>query len=319
MKLFINRNEINSIFELLGTKENNITYATGWCFSNIKPFLDIFLSEIESKKIIDEMDINLQKFDEDKGYKDIELISNNYHYIIEAKKGWNLPSKFQLLRYTSRFKKEKNNKIIVLSECKKEYAKKILAKYNSKIPIEFISFNKIYELIKKIRCDCNYKQRYILDELYKYYKKAVKMIDINSNKVFCVVISDKKLVKDFTFLDVVKKGYYFYPLVTNWPKDKPPTYIAFRSKGKLLSIHYVKDYDVVEKPDKYIPELKGWKGWSNNLHYILKLGKAFKPNHEVKNGKIYASQHLWCMLDTLFTSKTIKEARDITQKRCITK
>jgi len=314
----IHGNEINSFFELLGHNENDITYATGWCLSEVKPFLNKFIIEIENKNINQQdFSIELQKFGEDKGYTDIELISEDYFYIIEAKKGWNLPSSEQLMKYISRFKKEKRkyNRIIVISDCRKEYAKRQLAKYNLKVPIVFISFNEIYKLFKEIKSDCNNQQRFILNELNKYYRKVIKMIDTDSNEVFCVVVSDKKIKGNFTFLNVVEKGYYFYPIKSGWPKDKPPTYIAFRYRGKLLSIHHVDGYEIVEKPDKQVPELIGWPGWSDNLHYMLKLGKGFKPDHEIKNGKIYATQHIKCMLDTLFTSKTIQEARDISQKR----
>lgn len=131
---------------------------------------------------------------------------------------------------------------------------------------------------------------------------------------FCVVVSDKKLVGNFTFKDVVKKGYYFYPVRGSWPKN-PPTYIAFRNRGELMSIHHVESYELVKEPCKHIPELKNWSDWANDVHFMLKFGKGFKPAHKVKNGKIYASQHIRCALDTLFTCNTIQEARDLTKKR----
>ena len=45
--------------------------------------------------------------------------------------------------------------------------------------------------------------------------------------------------------------------------------------------------------------------------FVYKLGPAIVPPKEVKNGKIYPNGRVWAMLDTLLTSDTISEARDI--------
>ena len=310
--LILHGRNVESIFELLGTNENDITFSLSWCLANIKPFQSKF---IENEDELVNLEIRLQEFGEDGGFTDIELFSDKIFYIIEAKKGWNLPTKSQLNRYVSRFKEfdEFKNKIIVVSECRKEYAMKIIKDYNLNISIDFISWQEIHKWLDEIRHKCNLSQKNLIDQLDIYFSKVITMQDNDSNEVFCVVVSDEKLVGDFTFLDVVKKGYYFYPLRSIWPKN-PPNYIAFRYKGKLLSIHHVDGYDIVEVPDKYLPELKGWGNWKYP-HFMLKLGKGFKPEHEVRNGDIYASQHIKCSIDTLFTSKTIKEARDITRAR----
>jgi hypothetical protein len=194
------------------------------------------------------------------------------------------------------------------------YAREELNKYELKLPIEFISWKQVHGWLNAVRKDCNNRQKLILDELDKYFEEVIVMQDKDSNEVFCVVISEQKLVGEFTFLDAVKKGYYFYPIRSTWPKI-PPTYIAFRNRGKLMSIHYVKSYEIVNKPDQQLPELRGWNGWSSCPHYMLELGKPFKPEKEVKNGNIYANQHITCMLDTLFTCKTIQEARDLSKER----
>lgn len=312
--LILHGKDVESVFELLGTKENDITFSLSWCLANIKPFQSKF---VENEDELTNLDIRLQEYGKgDKGFTDIELSSDKIFYIIEAKKGWNLPTKSQLNKYIGRFKEfdEVKNKIIVISECRKEYALKEIKEYNIDIPIEFISWREIHKWLDEVRMKCNLNQKNLIDQLDKYFSKVITMQDKDSNEVFCVVVSDKKLRGNFTFVDVVKKGYYFYPLKSGWPKD-PPNYIAFRFKGKLLSIHHVDGYEIVELPDKHIPEIKGWKGWSRYHHFMLKLGKGFKPNHKVRNGGIYGSGHIKCDLDTLFICSTIKEAIDMTQKR----
>ena len=49
--------------------------------------------------------------------------------------------------------------------------------------------------------------------------------------------------------------------------------------------------------------------------FVYKLGLAIVPPKEVKNGKIYPNGRVWAMLDTLLTSDTISEARDISKAR----
>ena len=55
--------------------------------------------------------------------------------------------------------------------------------------------------------------------------------------------------------------------------------------------------------------------------YKKVLAKKDDWEHRIKNlggfrvGKIYPNGRVWCMLDTLFTSKTISQARDISKKR----
>ena len=316
-KLYLHNKEVENLFDLLGDKENDITFSLSFSLSRVKPFLNKLIKELTDKKIdLEEIDIMLQEYEDDKGYTDIELISEDIFCIIEAKKGWNLPSKEQLEKYAHKLKEYKNlqPKLVVVSECKKFYADEKFKKYGIKIPIEFVSWQTIHKWVKEIGPQCNNYQKNLLEELDKYFKKVITMQDKDSNEVFCVVVSNKNLMNGFTFLDVIRKGYYFYPMEGGWPKV-PPTYLAVRHKAKLMSIHYVEGYDIVEKPDDHIPELKGWKDWRNCLHYILKLGKPFKPNHEVKNGKIYPNQHIKFMLDTPFICKTIKEARDLTNER----
>ena len=50
-------------------------------------------------------------------------------------------------------------------------------------------------------------------------------------------------------------------------------------------------------------------------HFLYHLGPAIRPPNPVKNGKIYPSGRVWCALDTLLTSATVSEARDITSAR----
>lgn len=95
--------EINSIFQLMGYKENDITNSIAWVLSKCEAMLEIFIKNIcEIDKIdFENLDICVQEYDKDSGITDIEIKDDrNLYLIIEAKRGWILPRKEQLLKYS---------------------------------------------------------------------------------------------------------------------------------------------------------------------------------------------------------------------------
>jgi hypothetical protein len=318
-KLLVRGAEVDSVFELLGYEENDLTYSIGWALSNVDIFLRKLIEKVSDKKYsFKDVAVRLQEYGkhgDERSFTDIELlIDNKLFCIIEAKKGWNLPTEHQLKKYISRFEDypSHEHKLVVISECKKEYAKGELKEYKVGLPVEFISWQDVYKIVGKIYPRCGYHDKKLLDQLDSYLKKVIAMQDKESNMVFCVSLgSGTPDWSRLSWIDIVeKKRRYFYPVGSGWPKE-PPNYIAFRYRGELQSIHHVDRYEIVTKMYKHLPVDKD--EWDPT--FLLKLGPPFRPNKQVKNGKIYPSQHLWCMLDTLFTCHTIKEARDLTDKR----
>jgi hypothetical protein len=318
MRLLIHGEEAKSIFDLLGHDENGLTYALGLTLSENEELLKMLLNRISNENYeCKTCEVRLQELGtEDRGFTDIELlIDNKLFAIVEAKIGWNLPAQAQLDRYVSRFDKYKqyNRLLVVISECRKEYAERSLRNLELNVRYEYVSWQEIHSLINRSFDSSTVYQRKMLKQLEEYFKEVITMQDRNSNKVFCVALGSGKpdFPSKLSWIDIVrKKRLYFYPVAKNWPPD-PPNYIAFRYYGRLQSIHHVDDYEIVTKMYKHLPvEKKEW-----NPHFLLKLGKSFKPSQEVKNGNIYPNQHLWFDLDTVFTCKTIQEARDLTQKR----
>ena len=140
------------------------------------------------------------------------------------------------------------------------------------------------------------------------------MQKIDSNWVYVVSLGRwKRKGWKISWIDIVeKRKRYFHPIgVSGWPKE-PPNYIAFRYYGELQSIHHIEDYDVLTNMHTKIPEIPD-EEWEE--HFLYKLGPGFWPEHEVKTGNIWSNGRVWCMLDTLFTSETIAEARDISYER----
>lgn len=81
----------------------------------------------------------------------------------------------------------------------------------------------------------------------------------------------------------------------------------------MQAIHHIDDYIVTKNIHDEIPEMPD-EPWEDN-YFVYKLGPAIIPSKEVKNGKIYLNGRIWAMLDTLLTSDTISDARDISRAR----
>jgi hypothetical protein len=303
MTILLHGQEIESIFDLLGHNENGLTYALGWVLSNNQMFLRELVKRVSNKKFeCRTFEVRLQEFQiKDHGYTDIELLIDDCLFIIiEAKIGWTLPKQMQIGRYVSRFKPyntEYTKKFLILSECRREYATESLNQLKSKIPLEYLSWHEINTLIQEVSKVSSIKERRLASEFRKYFQEVVNVQNLDSNKVYCVVLNEAN------FERVTKNNQYNYPLGKYWPRD-PPNYIALRYKGKLHAIHHVDDFEIKKRNDpKKRPLMR------------LYLGKPFKPINEVNNGNIYANSRCCFDLDTAFTCKTIEEAVNLIKKR----
>ncbi|MBT2663055.1 PD-(D/E)XK nuclease family protein [Bacillus sp. ISL-45] len=314
--------DVNSIFQLMGYKENDISHSTAWVLSKCGSMLEIFIKDVCGVVGFNKenVEICVQEYDKGSGITDIEIRDDkDFFIIVEAKRGWVLPSKGQLLKYANResFKKSyaKNKVIVTLSECSREYAYHNLEiKDANGIPIKHVSWKDVHDFTAAAYSSSSNSEKKLLKELQVYLRGLVTMQNQNSNEVYVVSLgSGKPDDCSLTWIGIVKKkNKYFHPMGgSGWPKE-PPNYIAFRYVGKLQSIHHIEEYDVSTNPHNNIPEMPD-REWEP--HFIYSLGPAIKPSKEVKTGKIYPSGRVWCHLDTLLTCDTISDARDLTKKR----
>lgn len=126
-ELTVHGRYISNFFELLGDDENALTFAAGLTLRQSPHLLKLLLNEIfdhniDSKHAV----IRLQGYQSEYGCTDIEIdIPSVRCCIIEAKRGWNLPSKQQLTKYavSDSFLAAKKKRLVVLSECIPEYVK----------------------------------------------------------------------------------------------------------------------------------------------------------------------------------------------------
>ncbi len=323
-ELFAYGTEIMSVFQLIGTLENDITKSIAWAlckcpiFTN-KIIYEILGIDIESTKV----KIRYQEFEKDKGITDLEITDDDLFYIIiEAKRGWILPDGEQLTLYSKRqaITKScaKHKAIISMSECSEEYAESYLPfpEING-IPVKHLSWKRIYGIANESRTGSSNSQKTLLKELMKYLGGIMTMQEKESNWVYVVSVGSGHPDNcNLTWIDFIeKRGKYFHPIGggrSGWPKT-PPNYIAFRYYGQLQSIHHVEDYVVTRNLHEQFIEMPDEE--CDTDYFVYTLGPAIKPIQTVKTGKLYATGRVWAMLDALLTADTIKEASEISKKR----
>ncbi len=324
-ELYIFNDKIESFFQLLGEKENDISYSVGYAFANCRQFLQNFLKLINVTTHFEpyKIKIRLQANEKDKGFTDFEIIQEGeFHFIIEAKRGWYFPTILQLDKYATRpsfiNSTAKDKRIFVFNESIPAYTETHFGiKIINSFPVEVISWQEIQNLANTSKKAGRDSENRLLKELNIYLNQISTMQPKDSNWVYVVSLgSDTPDKWKINWKDIVnKKGKYFHPVgggKGGWPSE-PPNYIAFRYDGKLQSIHHIEDYEVFTDPSLHFSEIPPCN-WEN--HYLYNLGAAIKPNHEVKSGeKIIRSMRVWAMIDLLLTSTTIQEARDKSDQR----
>jgi hypothetical protein len=121
--LFLHGREVRTVFDLLGEKEDDLTYALGWALANSPQLTAALLKDV----YLDEAPgavtgIRLQEFIAGSGRTDIEIETERLHLIVEAKRGWNLPPEEQLALYAPRFNGPTGGLLCVVAEGSPEFA-----------------------------------------------------------------------------------------------------------------------------------------------------------------------------------------------------
>ena len=331
-ELFKSKRPVGSVFSLLGEQENHITFSLGWAFSRSPHLLKAFLKKVLPSGVkfeIDDLEIVLQEHKAKHGAKgkigitDIEIrekterrkkAGNSVHVIIEAKRGWSLPTPGQLKKYVPRLKRtQKEGRLIVtMSECSSRYASPPRLPLNvDGIKVKHVSWGDIAKLTKN--CEVSHAEKQVLQELHTYLATIVNMQKQDSNWVYVVSLGNTEEAPGLTYKQIVnERRRYYHPYGKDgWPKD-PPNYLGFRYEGKLQSIHHVEHSEKFTNFHDYFPECPDKE---REERVIYKLGPAIRPSHDVKSGKVVMAQRVRAMLDLLLTCKTISEAVEKSKKR----
>ena len=331
-ELIAHGQSIETIFDLIGDLENDITKSIAWSFKKCPKLLEKCVEKLLGITInADEAVIRYQVSEADKGITDLEITDNrNFYIIIEAKRGWILPGYDQLKMYSERdsfiTNPARHKAIVSMSECTEEYANNKLPKVDG-VDILHLSWKNILDLAEEARKISGNSEKYVLDELKGYIGRIMTTQNKNTNWVYVVSLGmakaevtteeGKVLAGDITYVDIVRKhNVYSCPIgggKGGWPKETL-TYIAFRYDGKLQSIHHIESYVITDNLHPYIPELPDVT--LSQTHFVYKLGPGIVPAKEVKTGKkIVMSNRVWAHIDALLTADTISEAMDISRAR----
>src|SRR3954453_7997100 len=124
-ELSLHGRSVATVFDLLGDKEDDITYALGWALAQSAALVDALLAaaygdDVDAGELVA---LRLQESVPGAGRTDVEVETDRLHLIVEAKRGWGLPTEEQLRRYAGRFEDGRAPALLVVAECSADYAR----------------------------------------------------------------------------------------------------------------------------------------------------------------------------------------------------
>jgi len=299
--LKIYQKPIESVFDLLGRDENDITFSLSFALSRCPTFLKKFLADVLPTNFaysLDQVGIECQNPVEG-GFTDIEITQNGlFRLIFEAKVGTNLPGFVQVEKYAKSLNENAwaFKEIITLSDSLSAESKALLGKEVEDVPINHLSFRDIISIAGASEKEGKNKEKAILAELIKYLKEGTNMIDSHSNTVYVVALGKGGSIPEHD-----GQRQYHCPVGGRYTKT-PPNYLGFRHHGKLQYINHV---------DRYENYVEG-----NALYFRFFLGPDIIPTKTIKLGqKDGRGFKAYCDIDLLLTCDTLKEALEKTKAR----
>ena len=335
-ELFLANNRVKSVFQLLGRRENDMTYSLGWALSQSKSFLNKFLKaqleyagkpsphivvrlqQNESAEVVPLNEESKSSRDKSGGLTDIEIEDDSELFIIlEAKVGATLVEWSQIEKYYDRKSftesKAQFKRIVTLTE-NKDYAqqqwdnlhdeKRQEVHQRIRPFLKAISWEDVSTVALSAMKGASHEEKRLLRQFTTYLRYAMRTSDVKSNEVLVVLKRELPGTKIRTKEFIEKYQAYVHPFGQNWPRI-PKNYIAFTDQGKLSGIHWVRSVKTMIHPETTFSELPPSKGQE---FLVYELGESFVPSKDVRVGKIAWGKFTSCMLDTLFTSKTIADA-----------
>ncbi len=313
------RDAVN-VFDLLGQDEDGMTYSLGWALKQSGPFLERFSSKIRLGGKPENLSVHLQRSRSGFGRTDMEIVSPGVgSVIVEAKRGYTLPTKRQLSKYISGASAKKGEKaklkhLVVLTPYSEEVACQHSGAPTSLrgVPLKYLSWRSVIELAKRSMIDTRGLGRRVLEEFINYLQGLVTMQDRQSNMVYVVALSNDTFADgEITFKEVVENHQkYFHPVGNHYPTD-PPNYLGFRYGGQLQTIHFVENVEVITQFGKHF---SGTSSEKVDPHFLYTLGPAIRPTNTVRSGPIQNWPRS-CMLDTLLTCDSVQDAFRETTRR----
>ncbi len=321
--LTLHGRRVETVFDLLGSKEDDITYAVGWGLANSHSLAYALLAEVFPSEVGELTALRLQEAAKGTGRTDIEVETDDVHLIVEAKRGWEMPGLEQLSKYATRLNESdsREGRILVVAEATMHFGGvRSLPASVGGVPVRYVPWSLVADLVRDTADTVVRRaEKHILRELHQYLRSLMTSQNVTSNMVYVVSLNhDEHDWSDLTFVQtVMDRDRYYHPVGgtrAGWPKT-PPNYLGFRFDGELQRVSHVESYNVTTRPHDHIPEVKDWVDWSEEPHFIYELGPALPlPPHPVKSTGMRSRRAL-VALDLLLTCPTIMQAEQETRKR----
>jgi hypothetical protein len=316
--LTVARSPAASVFDLLGRKENDLTYAVGWCLAVSPLFLSRFAAAVGvAFGPAGEVDVRLQTYDRDDqrvGITDIQLRSLRAHVIVEAKRGWSVPTRAQLRRYAPILRRSSaaERRFVVLTRWGSDARAVVAAQLGDEVEGFAIATLGVSDVLREARAarqaEREQRARLYLGELLTYLEGGGYVASHRDSRVYVVPLGKAVSEIGIPFHRIpYQEGIYWYGL-SGGPKV-PPNYVAFRFDGQLQSIHHVEESLVFERMSDIYPHTT--MDWGPGVR--LTLGPAISPEG-VRSGKL-RDRRVWADIDLLLTSATVDEAARLTRER----
>lgn len=298
---------VTTVFELLGSTENDLTFSLGWALANAPNFTAAVLQEVLGNWAGPASSVSLQESGSDRGFTDVEVRSPTSHLIMEAKRGWNLPGEEQLARYAPRLAKGRGA-LLVVSECSRRYADLHLPKSVEGVRVEFRSWRQVTSIVERSIRTSPRREQSVLREVQRYLRGVMTMQTLDSNWTYCVSLNQRRPEGwPLSTVEFVReRGMYFCPYAApRWPKT-PQNYLAFRWSGHVQDVRHVETYQIVEELNEVIPEIPAQN--HSFLQIVYRLGPPIPLSAPLPNGAQYRSSRVWVPLDLLLTASTLADA-----------
>src|SRR5206468_8954256 len=229
-----------TVFDLLGSQENDQTFSLGFVLSRSPQLLAGFIEAASGVRVdgFDSTTVALQRSERESGRTDIEInVPNRFFGVIEAKIGPNFPGEQQLARYGSMIARQRAPRKLLcavtnLSTHLAGLHVSRLPEAIREIPFTHVSWRQVRDLAKAARQHESHTNKRWLEEFITYLGEILGMDRRYSNMTYVVSLAQgNREGWTLSWRDVVNESRrQFYP-VHGCPE--PPHSFGFGFGGKL--------------------------------------------------------------------------------------
>jgi hypothetical protein len=301
---------IDSVFDLLGSKEVGMTSALGFALSQSETFRALFLLQL-NVSLSASVSIRLETVHEESTNQvrtDIEIDTNDGLLILEAKPNWNPPEFAQLRKQAEIIRVQSRDGLLVtLCQAPNDIVEEQLGTEIDGVQLKHIAWTQVLGFAAVAKARGGLAERKLLADFESYLYKVIRMRQPSDMSTYCVSVSNAlygtRPFKSYVLDDLA----YFHPY--GWGKGWPtlwPNFLAFRWEGKVQQVHRVKHARVVKNLTERWPETASAID-PDRPHVVYDLEPALSVE-PLPMGNVWPSGRYWVLLDQLISGPTLKEA-----------